>query len=287
MKPPHNTGLIIPHCKRLNKSERAYLDSLLDSMDEQLLKTAEWLESKEAQRYRRLKGEAIDKFFKESGIKDEWDKITQAECDTAEKYIERFYDIGRKLGYNDIGTLLNYTPADMQSLFFLKQYNFALIRDVSAELQEGIRQTISQAVASGQAYKETAKQLMELPLQPIEGSNISLRARAEMIARTEHARALDNGTIQAYSNMGVTEVEVITAGDDLVCEDCLDIADNNPYGLKEASGLLPVHPNCRCSYGAITSTIADNPEDYVTVSLVPDDFIEQIEGEGEPEYVRD
>jgi hypothetical protein len=43
-------------------------------------------------------------------------------------------------------------------------------------------------------------------------------------------------------------VEVRRAGDDNVCPICQDIADNNPYTIAEARGLIPAHPNCRCAF---------------------------------------
>lgn len=42
-------------------------------------------------------------------------------------------------------------------------------------------------------------------------------------------------------------VNVETAGDDYVCEECLDLAESGPYTLDEAESLLPVHDNCRCA----------------------------------------
>ena len=43
-------------------------------------------------------------------------------------------------------------------------------------------------------------------------------------------------------------VEVITAGDDKVCQLCEDISDEGPYDLDEAAALIPAHPNCRCAF---------------------------------------
>ncbi len=43
-------------------------------------------------------------------------------------------------------------------------------------------------------------------------------------------------------------VEVLTAGDDLVCPVCEDISDEGPYTLDDAEGLIPAHPNCRCAF---------------------------------------
>jgi hypothetical protein len=43
-------------------------------------------------------------------------------------------------------------------------------------------------------------------------------------------------------------VNVLTAGDDDVCDECEDIAGDGPYDLEEAAGLIPAHPNCRCAF---------------------------------------
>ena len=45
-----------------------------------------------------------------------------------------------------------------------------------------------------------------------------------------------------------TLVNVLTAGDDRVCQDCEDIAADGPYELAEARDLIPAHPNCRCAF---------------------------------------
>jgi hypothetical protein len=43
-------------------------------------------------------------------------------------------------------------------------------------------------------------------------------------------------------------VNILTAGDDLVCEDCQDIAADGPYDIDKARDLIPAHPNCRCAF---------------------------------------
>lgn len=44
------------------------------------------------------------------------------------------------------------------------------------------------------------------------------------------------------------EVEVVTAGDDLVCPECEDISADGPYTINEARSLIPAHPHCRCTF---------------------------------------
>jgi hypothetical protein len=43
-------------------------------------------------------------------------------------------------------------------------------------------------------------------------------------------------------------LEVLTAGDDDVCEECEDLADSGPYTVAQARGLIPAHPHCRCAF---------------------------------------
>ena len=45
-----------------------------------------------------------------------------------------------------------------------------------------------------------------------------------------------------------TLVNVLTAGDDKVCEDCASLSEDGPYEIDFASDLLPLHPNCRCAF---------------------------------------
>jgi hypothetical protein len=50
------------------------------------------------------------------------------------------------------------------------------------------------------------------------------------------------------------EVNVQTAGDDRVCDECDELAADGPYSLDEADDLIPAHPNCRC---ALVPVLAD------------------------------
>lgn len=43
-------------------------------------------------------------------------------------------------------------------------------------------------------------------------------------------------------------VEVLTAGDNKVCQQCEDISEEGPYTLAEAEGLIPAHIHCRCAF---------------------------------------
>lgn len=54
-------------------------------------------------------------------------------------------------------------------------------------------------------------------------------------------------------------VEVLTAGDELVCPECDGIAADGPYEISTALSLIPAHPNCRCAFvPAEDNRFADN-----------------------------
>ncbi len=75
--------------------------------------------------------------------------------------------------------------------------------------------------------------------------------RSELIARTETANALSQASLDSMADMEIDGKEWITAGDDLVSDDCQ---------ANEAQGVIPVnqsfsggvmappqHPDCRCA----------------------------------------
>lgn len=261
--------LRIPNDKKLTRGEQAYLRQLSSGLDNQLLTVSEWLGTSEAKEFFRTKQSNINDFFKNSGIQKRLDEIINANVDNSESLIQRFYQIGTSLGYHDLRARIVYSPADREALYRLTKYNFDLIRDLNETLRGGIREVLFNAVAAGQGADETTRQILELGIKPLPLKNkdgevvrfIASKTRARMIARTEHARAVNTGTLQAYANYGVEQVEIITVGDSNVCDDCLDLEANNPYTLEEAMSFLPVHPNCRCSYGPVVEAPMIFPED--------------------------
>lgn len=52
-------------------------------------------------------------------------------------------------------------------------------------------------------------------------------------------------------------VNVETAGDDDVCDECEDIESGGPYTIDEARSLIPAHPNCRCAFVPV-----DEPDEW-------------------------
>lgn len=80
---------------------------------------------------------------------------------------------------------------------------------------------------------------------------LTLRSRAEMIARTETSEALSQASLDSMNDMGIDGKEWITAGDDRVSDECLGNEAEGviPVGQAFSSGVMapPEHPDCRCT----------------------------------------
>jgi len=76
------------------------------------------------------------------------------------------------------------------------------------------------------------------------------KERAKALARTEIIRAHSEGQLDSLEQLGVEQVgvavELATSGYN-VCEKCKKL-NKVVLTLAEARGVIPVHPNCKCSW---------------------------------------
>lgn len=130
---------------------------------------------------------------------------------------------------------------------FASTYNFSLIKNIDDDLRHDIRQTIVNGILENKHNSYIARDLRELPIQPIPAGRriLTPNERAELIARTETMRAFNIGNMIEYIQSGVEMVDIVTAYDEKTCEECISIADEGPYPVDSAP-LPPYHPNCRC-----------------------------------------
>lgn len=261
--------LPVPFTKELTSSEKDFLEDLIKNINRQLTATTRFLNSPEGKEYFKKIQKLKQEFFNDELLKQELDYIIQHSTDNVEQFINDFYETGAKIGYNDIKRRLNYTPADEQTLYHLTKYNFELVKNLNTELSYGIRRTIFEGAMEGKNPRQLIPIIEELPLKPLtvplpngKFRLISTRTRAEMIARTEYARAQCTGKLQAYANYGVEKVDVLTCGDELVCDKCKYYENHSPWDIDFVEKLLPAHPNCRCTFMAHIlddSVIPSNP----------------------------
>lgn len=144
---------------------------------------------------------------------------------------------------------------------FLQNYTVRLAREITAETESNLRDTLTASLAEGESVDEAATRI---------GQALGDQSgyRAERIARTETTNAFVQGNRSAWQEAGVTHVRWMLAPNACpVCEalaakfnepqpidspfmklgDTLKLADGSEFtaSFKDVSG-PPVHPACRC-----------------------------------------
>lgn len=121
---------------------------------------------------------------------------------------------------------------------------------ITDSTRDFLRDAVSDAITGGWSNQQLASAIGE--------SYGFSKDRAMMIARTETSMAANRGALEGYKASGTVElVTWLTAGDDLVEEDCLDneAAGAIPIGEAFPSGddAPPAHPNCRCAIAPVVT----------------------------------
>jgi len=132
--------------------------------------------------------------------------------------------------------------ADRVGLAYTRTFND--LRGITAEMDKQISRTLAAGLSEGKGPMDIARALVDR----VEKIGI---VRARMLARTEvvaaHAEASLNVFDEAEAEGVSLEAEFTTAQDDKVCQECQALAEKT-FTIREARGMLPVHPNCRCTW---------------------------------------
>lgn len=135
-------------------------------------------------------------------------------------------------------------PIHADALGLLYTRNFEDLKGITQAMGSKISSVLTQGLAEGRGLRDVARQLNKAV------DEIGIR-RARMLARTEIIRSHYEASLNAFQQAGVEGVdilaEVLTAGDGKVCAECGRLAAAGPYTIEQARGLIPAHPNCRCS----------------------------------------
>ncbi|MBI4369620.1 MAG: phage portal protein [Elusimicrobia bacterium] len=153
----------------------------------------------------------------------------------------------------------------------LKNNALALAGHVSEALKAGLRQALIEGIAASETIPQLVRRIENqldsvatISVNPtLDAQGNVLRAghtrqmerstAAEIIARTEANRAFNEGNLDALSQAEIERVQWLLASD--ACPQCAaaaEILTGNKLGkvlsVDDASGQIPVHPNCRCTW---------------------------------------
>jgi SPP1 gp7 family putative phage head morphogenesis protein len=135
-------------------------------------------------------------------------------------------------------------PETMNKIKLLATRAFEDLKGVTSTMSTQMNRILAQGMIDGSGPAEIASEMVDRI-----GSLTESRALA--IARTETIAAHAEGQLDAFEELGVDQLGVmaewVTAGDDRVCPECSDM-EGKLFSVDEARGLIPLHPNCRCTW---------------------------------------
>jgi SPP1 gp7 family putative phage head morphogenesis protein len=141
-------------------------------------------------------------------------------------------------------------PEMLSKVRMLATRNFTQLKDVSSTMSSQLDMILADGMANGKGPREIARDMAKR----VDGIT---KKRALVIARTEIIHAHAEGQLDSMEVLGVDKataaVEFATAGDDRVCPRCAAL-EGKEYTIKQAHGVIPVHPNCRCAWIPLVAT---------------------------------
>lgn len=164
------------------------------------------------------------------------------------QFITRAYEQGvddaqtelRTLGLSEgtAGATATQLPIHRTQLENLYARNFRALEGMTDATANGMRRTLAEGLASGDGPRDIARRLSDRV------DSVG-KTRANVIARTEVMHSHNRARATEWQRGGVERVTILLAPD--ACPECQALKAGAPYAVDEAPGLLPQHPNCRCS----------------------------------------
>lgn len=135
-------------------------------------------------------------------------------------------------------------PETLSKVELLSTRSYEDLKGVSDTMATRMNSILAQGMVEGRGAEDIARQMFK----EIDGLT---RKRALVIARTEIIHAHAEGQLDAFAALGLGDLGVLaewsTANDNRVCPQCAAM-EGKRFKVKDSHGLIPLHPNCRCSW---------------------------------------
>ncbi len=225
--------------KRFDKNEKQLISDLnkyFKAQEEEVLKNAK-------EEYAGLK----PKEYKLKGVDDvlfDEKKAISLGISLITPHLRNFLKEGAEMADSQTGG--EYNPNDVNSVKFLQERAKFFAETINETTREALLKGIKEALDSDAGFDAIAKTITDVYQQAYD-------YRTERIARTEVSASLNEGSIQAYKQAGIEELEWVTVngGEAQECQD--NDGETREIGKEFPSGETqpPNHPNCKCSVVAV------------------------------------
>ena len=148
-------------------------------------------------------------------------------------------------------------PEMVSKLELVSTRAFENLKGITEQMSAETGRLLADGLANGLGPRQIARNIHKAM------DNIS-RKRALVLARTETAYAHSEGQLDSFEHLNVKTIKIMaewsTAGDDRVCPQCSPL-EGTVMTIKEARGIIPRHPNCRCAW--IPANVGEPPQGQV------------------------
>lgn len=177
-------------------------------------------------------------------------------------------------------SMFQSTPKATEALRLLYVRQYTQLRGVTDAQSARLGHILASGFADGKNAKTLAKEIAK-------ALDIS-RYRAETIALTEISNAHSNGALDAYAALGVDNVVVLVewkcaAG---ACKLCTAL-QGVVLTIKEARGLIPRHPRCRCGFQSSLATDAAGVGQVRSKARIRKAFVTSLKAETGKRTIRE
>lgn len=135
-------------------------------------------------------------------------------------------------------------PVHREQLQALYTRNFGALQGMNDATANQLRRVLSEGLAGGEGPREIARSISDR----IEHVG---KHRATLIGRTEVMHSHNRARSTEWERAGVQKVDILIAPD--ACPECVALKADGPYAIEDAPGILPLHPQCRCSLSIYTT----------------------------------
>jgi SPP1 gp7 family putative phage head morphogenesis protein len=141
-------------------------------------------------------------------------------------------------------------PVATSQLAMLYTRSFELLKGITSDMSVKISRELTLGLAQGVGPREIARRLTKVV-------DLSI-VRARTLARTEVIYSHAQASLDRYAAAGLEGVTIqaewLSTKDKRTCPRC-KAREGKVYSIKEARGLIPLHPQCRCSWIGLTADV--------------------------------
>ena len=131
-------------------------------------------------------------------------------------------------------------PAFDEALRWLKTRIGWAADEVGDETASLLADQLAAGFAEGESMPEIAKRVRQTFVH-------CDKVRSVRIARTETIMASNEAALIGYEEVDVKRAQFYAALDERTCRECMGLHEDT-FKLEDAHGMIPLHPNCRCTF---------------------------------------